>query len=472
VNVTTIQLNRINYHLYLVGLMKNILIPLATFSLLSVSHYSVANTDVELKAAIERQQQQLQAIEKQLIELKAEKAFTEKALAPKVLNVNDKNWQIKSYGSILYKSAPVFKNTQDTDPEQRAITDLERVVIEFAYEFDSKWQVELEIEYEHGGTGVTLEYDGFDEFGEFETEIEAGGEVIVEKLEVKYQYNDNISVKMGHITVPVGIGTDLHKPSQYFTTERHWSEATLIPQVWHETGVNVSASWNDFTAQTLITTGLNSEYFRTHHWVATGHQTRFEQVNSDDLALTFRLDYGNIKSGSSVGVSFYNGNTSGNRNKTNKISGDGNLTLIGLHGVWEQDNWLARGQYLFGQLDDSEAITKANKTTAGLRPGVFAQVGSEAESAFLEVAYDTKNFFGLTTPLYLFTAYEYANPIKKLEEGKPTSRFDTQEISFGINYFPTKNLVFKGQVSQQNYAQDNLDETQSFSLSMGYYFSI
>jgi hypothetical protein len=103
---------------------------------------------------------------------------------------------------------------------------------------------------------------------------------------------------------------------------------------------------------------------------------------------------------------------------------------------------------------------------------ILAQLGSEAESAFVEVAYDTKSFFGLTTPLYLFTAYEYANPIKKLEEGTPTSRFDVQEISLGINYFPTKNLVFKGQVSQQNYAQDNLDDTHSFSLSIGYYFSI
>ncbi|NQY87586.1 MAG: hypothetical protein HRT51_07520 [Colwellia sp.] len=452
--------------------MKNILIPLATFSVLSFSNISIANTEIDLKAALKQQQQQLQAIEKQLLELKAEKSRTAENFVAKTLNESDKNWQIKSYGSMLYKSKAVFKNTQDIDPEQRATTDLERVVIEFAYDFDAKWQVELEIEYEHGGTGVTLEYDGFDEFGEFETEIEAGGEVIVEKLEVKYQYNENISVKIGHITVPVGIGTDLHKPNQYFTTERHWSEATLIPQVWHETGINVSASWHNFTAQTLITTGLNSEYFRTHHWVATGHQTRFEQVNSDDLALTFRLDYGNIKSGSSVGISLYNGNTSGNRNKTNKISGDGNLTLIGLHGVWEHDNWLARGQYLFGQLDDSQAITKANKTTAGLKPGVFAQLGSEAEAAFVEVAYDSKNFFGLTTPLYLFTAYEYANPIKKLAEGTPTARFDTQEISFGVNYFPTKNLVFKGQVSQQNYAQDNLDDTHSFSLSIGYYFSI
>ncbi len=447
--------------------MKNVLIPIAAYSLLSFNNYSVAATKVELEAAILKQQQQLQLIEKQLSELKSTPVRVAKQNS-----VSDKNWQIKSYGSVLYKSEPIFKNTQDTDPDQRAKTDLERVVIELAYDFYEKWQLELEIEYEHGGTGVTLEYDGFDEFGEFENEIEAGGEVIVEKLELKYQYNDNIYVKLGRISVPVGIGTDLHKPTQYFTTERHWSEATLIPQVWHETGLNVSVSWNNFTAQSLITTGLNSEYFRTHHWVATGLQTRFEQVNSDDLAFTFRLDYGNIKSGSSVGISLYNGDTSGNRNKTNKISGDGNLTLIGLHGIWEHDNWLARGQYLFGRLDDSAAITKANKSTAGLKPGVFAQLGSKAESAFVELAYDTKNLLNLTTPLYLFTAYEFANPLKKLEIGTPSSRFNTQEISLGVNYLPTKNLVFKGQISQQIYAQDNLDDTHSFSLSMGYYFSI
>lgn len=450
--------------------MKKILIPVITLSLFPLSSNSFAATEAELQLAINKQQEQLLLIEKQLADLK--KPVSEEPVN-EVQSINiDKNWQIKSYGSLLFKSLPVFQNTQDTDPEQRSQTDLERVVIEFAYQFDDKWQVELEIEYEHGGTGSTLEYDGFDEFGEFETEVEAGGEVIVEKLEVKYQYNDIFSVKMGHIPVPVGIGTDLHKPSQYFTTERHWGEASLIPQAWHETGINVVASWNDFTAQTLITTGLNSEYFRTYNWVATGQQTRFEHVNADDLALTFRLDYGNIKEGTSVGVSFYNGDTSGNRHNNNKISEEGNLTLIGLHGSWEHENWLARGQYLYGQLDDSTAITAANKTTPGLQPGVYAQLGSKADSAFVEVAYDTKSLFSLSTPLYLFTAYEYANPIKEVEDGIATTRFDIQEFSLGMNYYPTKNLVLKGQVSQQMYAQDNLDDTHSFSLSMGYYFSI
>eukprot|EP00487_Bulimina_marginata_P012684 TRINITY_DN911_c0_g1_i1.p1 TRINITY_DN911_c0_g1~~TRINITY_DN911_c0_g1_i1.p1 ORF type:complete len:130 (-),score=27.00 TRINITY_DN911_c0_g1_i1:19-408(-) len=121
-----------------------------------------------------------------------------------------------------------------------------------------------------GGTGASLEYDGFEEFGEFETEIEAGGEVIVEKLQAKYTANKYFTVKMGRIFVPVSLGTDFHKPDQYFSTERSWSEATLIPQVWNETGINLISRWQNLTAQTLITTGLNSEYFRTYNWVATG----------------------------------------------------------------------------------------------------------------------------------------------------------------------------------------------------------
>lgn len=447
--------------------MKNILIPLATFSLLLVSAHSMANSEAVLKAAIEKQQQQLQLIEKQLAELKAEKAH-----ATNIVNTGKKNWHINSYGSVLYKSEEVYRNIQDTNPERRATTDLERVVLEFAYDYNPQWQIEIELEYEHGGTGAALEYDGFEEFGEFETEIEAGGEIIVEKLQAKYTANEHFTVKMGHIFVPVGLGTDLHKPGQYFSTQRSWSEATLIPQVWHETGINLISKWNNFTAQTLITTGLNSEYFRTYNWVATGHQKRFEQVNADDLALTLRVDYGDIKAGKGVGFSFYTGNTSGNRNNSTKVDGDGKLNIFGLHGAYSYENWLVRGQYLFGTLDDSQAITNANKTTPGLKPGNFAQLGSEAESSFVELSYNSQSMFNLSKPLYIYSTYEYANPIKKVEQGNATDRFNKQSIALGVNYFPVDNIVLKAQAAKQMYAQSNLDDSSSFSLSIGYFFSI
>ena len=385
---------------------------------------------------------------------------------------NEKNWQINSYGSVLYKSEEIFANTQDRAPRRQASTDLERIVLEFVYDFSDKWQIETEIEFEHGGTGSALEYDGFEEFGEFETEVEAGGEVIVEKLQLKYQYNDNFTVKLGHIFVPFGLGTDLHKPNQYFTAQRHWSESTLVPQVWHETGINLITQWKNFTAQSLITTGLNSEYFRTYQWVATGHQKRFEKVNANDLALTLRLDYGDIKTGTGIGFSFYTGNTSGNRNNINKMSGNGKLTLLGFHGSWHIDDVVIRGQYLLGNLANSQEITLANKTTPGLKPGNFALLGSKAESAFIEAAYNSQTLLSLSQPLYFFTAYEFANPTKEVEQGLPVERFSVQELSFGINYLPVEQLIFKAQIAQQNYQQNNLESTQSISLSLGYYFSI
>jgi hypothetical protein len=440
-----------------------------TFSLASFFNLAQAN-DQTSEVNFDKQQQQIEALQRALSKLTLEVST---ARNNKVSDYSpNKNWQIKSYGSVLYKTEDVFRNTQDTNPEKRSKTDVERVVLEFGYQFDRQWQVEIELEYEHGGTGAALEYDGFEEFGEFETEIEAGGEVLVEKLALNYAYNENFAIKLGRIFVPVGLGTELHKPDQYFTTERHWSESTLIPQVWHETGVNFTTNWQGLKAQALVTTGLNSEYFRTYRWVASGHQKRFETVNADDLAFTLRVDYGDLKNGSGIGASFYTGNTSGNRNNTNNISGNGNLTIFGLNGVYRYQDLIVRGQLLFGQLENSPSITSANKTTPGLKPGNFAQLGSEAESAFLEVAYNSQSLLGLTKPLYFFTSYDYANPVKALESGAATARFDMEEIAVGVNFIPTKNIVLKAQFAEKYYAQDNLDSTQSFSLSMGYYFSI
>ncbi|WP_430283538.1 hypothetical protein [Pseudoalteromonas sp.] len=464
--------------------MKKAVLSLAV-SLALTPLYSVANDDMQ--AQLEKLQQQLLEQQKAIDYLKSQleakntqqvavqqkaPVVTEQA-APvaTVASKKESKLTFKSYGTLLYKNDEVFANVQDTSPERRATTDLERVVTEFEYEIDDKWKVEFELEYEHGGTGTTLEYDGFEEFGEFESEVEAGGEVIVEKLQLEYEYNPNFTVKFGHIYVPVGLGTDLNKPDQYFTTTRHWGEATMIPQVWHETGVNLISRWSDFTLQTLVTTGLNSEYFRSTNWVAGGAQQRFEENTADDLALTLRLDYGNVKAGKGFGVSYYTANTSDNRRNQGKLDVDGNVSILGLHGAWTLDDLVFRGQYLYGELEDSVAITAANKTTPGLRPGSFAQLGSKAESAFVEAAYNMQGLFDLSSPLYVFTSFDYANPMLEVASGAAIHRYDIRELNFGLNYLPNKNLILKLQGGQCYYAQDDIDDTTHFSASLGYKFS-
>lgn len=245
----------------------------------------------------------------------------------------------------------------------------------------------------------------------------------------------------------------------------------MIPQVWHETGVNLISRWSDFTLQTLVTTGLNSEYFRSTNWVAGGAQQRFEENTADDLALTLRLDYGNVKAGKGFGVSYYTANTSDNRRNQGKLDEDGNVSILGLHGAWTLDDLVFRGQYLYGELEDSVAITAANKTTPGLRPGSFAQLGSKAESAFVEAAYNMQGLFDLSSPLYVFTSFDYANPMLEVASGAAIHRYDIRELNFGLNYLPNKNLILKLQGGQRYYAQDDIDDTTHFSASLGYKFS-
>ncbi|CCQ12680.1 FIG01061522: hypothetical protein [Pseudoalteromonas luteoviolacea B = ATCC 29581] len=434
-------------------------------SLLAIALSSTWNSFVHAEPiSLESLQKQIEAQQAQIKVLQSQTNASQLTEAKSPLT-------FKSYGNLLYRSDPIFANTQDTDPTRRNTTDVERVVTEFEYKLTPNWELEFEIEYEHGGTGTTLEYDGFEEFGEFESEVEAGGEVIVEKLQLKHEINQHFSIKFGHIYVPVGLGTMLNKPTQHFTTTRHWSESTIIPQVWHETGVNLISTWNELTLQTLLTTGLNSEYFRTTNWIAGGLQQRFENVNADDLALTLRLDYGDIKSGTGIGVSYYLSDTSDNRRNQDKIAAKGQVTLLALSGAWKHGSWQFRGQYLYGELNDSHLITAANKTTPGLKPGNFAQVGSEAESFYLEAAYDLKTYLNRQLPMQLFTSFDYANPIKNVTSGSATNRFDIQEFSIGINYYPIRDLVLKLQASERQYAQSNLDNTTHISASVGYVFN-
>ncbi|ACJ30717.1 Conserved hypothetical signal peptide protein [Shewanella piezotolerans WP3] len=447
---------------------------------------AMSATDPEaLAAAIAKQEAELVALKGQLKELaKQQREQQAQAEQQKAQQLEQQTaietvqaessklskFSFKSYGSVIYTNDEYYDNVQDTTPERRGRFDLERIVTEFGYQFNDEWDMEVEIEYEHGGTGSSLEYDGFDEFGEFEAEVEAGGEVMIEKAQIRYRPSDAFGVKFGNIHLPVGLSSTLHKPNQYLTVQRHKSEAAMLPAVWNENGIGVFGEIANFHYQAQVVSGLNSEYFRTYDWVASGHQKRFEHVNGDDLAYVVRLDYGNFKSGSAVGVSYYYGNTSGNRHKTNKMSADGTVGILSVAGAYVEGPWILRGQYLNGTLSDADAITQANKTTPGLKPGNFAQLGSESEAFFVEAGVDLSHFTSI--PVTVFANIDYSNPLKEVESGIATKRYENTWISGGINYFPIPEIVIKAEAGVQQVAVSSIPDTNFFALGVGYQFSL
>ena len=104
----------------------------------------------------------------------------------------------KDYGSNRFYGHP-----EGNAKENRNTISIPRLVIAGDYKFNSKWILGLEIEFESGGTGTAYELENT-ENGEYETEVEKGGEVAVEQFHITRLITPAFNVRAGHIIVPVG----------------------------------------------------------------------------------------------------------------------------------------------------------------------------------------------------------------------------------------------------------------------------
>ena len=126
-----------------------------------------------------------------------------------------------------YKEAPAYSRL-----------DLPHAVIMLGYDFGHGWSIGTEIEFEHGGIEAAVEKET-EETGEFEQELERGGEVALEQFWVQKSFGKAFNIRAGHIVVPVGMTNANHLPTQFFGLYRPEGENTIMPCTWHETGVSL-----------------------------------------------------------------------------------------------------------------------------------------------------------------------------------------------------------------------------------------
>ena len=377
--------------------------------------------------------------------------------------------EIFGYGSVLYRNYDYLQNYQKA-PKNRSKIDFERFVISPRFLLSDDIKIVSEIEFEHGGTGVTMEYDTLDEFGEFETEVEKGGEVTVEEAYVDIANKEWLNYRVGHMIIPVGLNTQRHLPTLYLATSRNISETTIIPNTWHETGVMAYGQFaKDFHYQATITTGLNSEFFDSSHWIRAGTQRRFEYANADNLAIALRVDYGNIV-GSHFGASIYTGDTNDNRNKE-QLDSAGTVTITEIHGVYDEGNIRLRALALLGKLSDSEAITVANNGLPNALEAKRSPVASEAMAWFVEAGYDLSPLLGYDKAIIPFARYDFVDSMYDTTGiVQDLDRFERTTVTAGINYFFSPTAVFKADYSRTYNGDDNIDDMDTYTFAIGYQF--
>jgi uncharacterized coiled-coil protein SlyX len=384
-------------------------------------------------------------------------------------------FSVSSYGVVTYSHYD-----WETDSELRDDIDFERVVLGVAYQATDNIKLEAEIEIEHLGTGSTMEFDQFEEFGEFETEIERGGEVELEEVVIEYEPYEWLGVKVGYFPIPIGFNSIRHRPSQYFATSRFESEIALLPDTWTEAGVELFGTspipsiggleLGKIQYKLAGVNGLDSTGFSSANWVKNGHQTRFEEINAEDWAVVARLDYLPID-GALLGTSVYYGDSSDNRPKPD-LTVDADVTIWDIHGEYKRGLVEARAQYLRGYLENAAAVSLANAQLSNNLNVKRTPVGEESYAAFVEAGFHidalTRYWPDGVIPFYRYDKYDSMDRVEAPVIRNPF--YERESHTVGFNYRYRDWFVLKGEYShrERDVSTNNVEET--VSIGLGYDF--
>jgi hypothetical protein len=371
-----------------------------------------------------------------------------------------------------YTNAEQYK-----DAKSHGRFDLPHVVFSIGYDFGKGWSFGSEIEFEHGGTGSAVEIEA-EETGEYETETERGGEVVLEQFWIQKSFCNAFNIRMGHIIVPVGLTNQYHLPIEFFTNYRPEGENTILPCTWHETGISVWGRTKNWRYEIQFLPGLDADRFDSEGFINGGGGSPYEFKVANAYAGAFRVDNYSIKN-LRIGVSGYFGHSFSNslskNTKYKDYNGEVMIGTIDFH--YKSRRLIARGNFDWAHLNDSEEITQFNKSMSNASPSPKMAVASDAVVAGIEMGYDIFSHVSKmradNRKLYLFGRYEYYDSMAKVEKNVLDYGWcGKQRMAIGLNYYPLKEVAVKAEYSKRFYKnQYNNEPTVSLGIAYAGFFT-
>lgn len=339
--------------------------------------------------------------------------------------------------------------------------DLPHVVIWLGYDFGKGWSMGTEIEFEHGGTESAVEIEA-EETGEYESEVERGGEVALEQFWLQKSFCPQANIRVGHMVVPVGATNNAHLPTEFFGVYRPEGENTILPCTWHETGITFWGRAGDWRYEAMLMPGLDSDRFGTQGWIHDGAGSPYEFKIGNTVSGAVRVDNYSVK-GLRLSLSGYIGNSFINSlgannpiySTTGKNSYDGvkGTVAIGAFDFLYKSpaaNFIARGNVTYGHLSDAKEITTYNNGMRNDSPSPKQPVGSSAIACGIEAGYNIFSFSPSLTnsgqKLYIFGRYDYYDSMHTTDKTIVRQGWcERQRVAVGVNYFPISKIVIKGE---------------------------
>ena len=373
-----------------------------------------------------------------------------------------------------YKNPANYKND-----ESHGRMDLPHVTLELGYDFGKGWSLGMEMEFEHGGTESAVEIDA-DEAGEYEAEVERGGEFALEQFWInKAFWGGKFNIKAGEIIIPVGEINAYHMPMSFFSVYRSEGEAKILPNTWHQVGVSFWGRVGDWRYEALVTSALDAERFGHDCFVHYGATSPYEYKIANRYAVAGRVDNYSVP-GLRLSLSGYYGHTFRNTERqigegTSYANLKGALAIGSFGFELNRWNWIVRGNATYAHLGDAAKMTsfmssypKHNAQDGS--PSKRTPIAEAAYSAGIEAGY---NIFSQIESLrnkqklYIFGRYEDYNSFAKGLQKDAYPYDHVRRLGVGFNYFPIKQVVVKGEYSQRFLVKPYNNEP---SVSLGIMF--
>jgi hypothetical protein len=352
-----------------------------------------------------------------------------------------KGLSIGGYGEFNYVSlrGDAASNTSD----------LLRMVLYAGYRFTDRIVLNTEIEFEHGGNEVSVEFAYLD-----------------------FLLSDAIRLRAGNVLVPFAFVNELHEPPFFHGVFRPDVEQRIIPTTWGDNGIGLHGEAAGLRYKAYLLVGLDlfrhgDEAIEPGSWVREARGSGKEE-RAATVAGVLNLSYsaGPV----TVGGSVYRGRAD-QRERTaagERIQAD--VTLAEAHAQLAWRGFQARALGVVGTLGDADKVN-AELVARGTLPA-GESLGSRVTGAYGEIAYDVLSLLapGGEASLSPFLRVEKYDLNARVPAGSVRdAALDASVVTAGLTYKPIPTVVVKADWQRRDSAAD-APATDQLNLGAGFVF--
>jgi hypothetical protein len=347
----------------------------------------------------------------------------------------ERGLSIGGYGELLYQN---FDSERDngTASGRSDQFDLLRGIVYFGYKWNDRWLLNTEIEYEHAGSEVSVEFAYID-----------------------YLWRPAMNVRAGLVLVPMGFINELHEPTVFLGANRPDIERVIIPTTWRENGFGLFGDLGAFTYRTYLVNGFRGAGF-TSGGLRGGRQ-KGNQARAEDFAWVGRLDFTGAP-GLLVGGSAYLGD-SGQDLTLSGRSVEAGTTILEGHLEWRWRGLELRAMGVQADLDDVADLNAALGFTGN------QSVGETLKGHYLQLGYDVLAGRGGEKALIPYARWETYNTQDEVPAGfRANPANDVETLTLGLAVKPIEQLILK--VDYQDVDNEAGTGIDQFNALLGYVF--